>query len=401
MAAFPWTVGDQTYKAMTKMYEKYKNFEVAPLTGFDSGMVLYHTSVVDFFIPYMPRGEGGFSGKWSLCAHYLNLFAPLVFKSHALRINALQYRNLINFDNLPETEKKKKQEKRDTNGLIILGESRHPYEYHLNAPFRTFMSAGLRNPRMRWGRHLTTYDVYWGVSKGTTPYSKWDILEALNDFYDIKHPLIAHNMYIKQKFSQLELDDYAQSNLKFKFIIHIFTMNRLVSFERLWECIVNAYPIAMPVTIQIHMDFDEQDIVASLNYIKYLKSLQSHHGPVVLNVNTKPKGLRYNILDSWMPMSTDEYAIFLEDDITVSARLLSLSRARSCRSPSISSSMRNRWCRGTFTDPISTAEFWVSHCTISAMKRSMSSSGRLIPTIPYTYTSSLRAGERYTGLYSM
>jgi hypothetical protein len=54
---------------------------------------------------------------------------------------------------------------------------------------------------MRWGRDLATYDVHWKVEKGTLPYSRWDILASLNDFYDIKHPLIMHNSYIKQQFT--------------------------------------------------------------------------------------------------------------------------------------------------------------------------------------------------------
>lgn len=88
VAAFPWTVGDKEYTAMQRMQARYKHQEVAPLTGFDSGMILYHSSVVDFFIPFMPRGEGGFSGKWSLCAHYLNMFAPLTFKVFNQKFNS-------------------------------------------------------------------------------------------------------------------------------------------------------------------------------------------------------------------------------------------------------------------------------------------------------------------------
>ncbi|KAJ3290026.1 hypothetical protein HDU79_003606 [Rhizoclosmatium sp. JEL0117] len=126
---FPWTVGDLTMEGMKGLAEMFKNSEVSPLTGFDSGMILYHKSIVDFFIPYTPRGEGGFNGHWSLCAHFLTLFGPNLFHGAALRVNAIAYTNLISFDNTPEDERKPTKVK---NGLIVHAESRHPYEVRNN-----------------------------------------------------------------------------------------------------------------------------------------------------------------------------------------------------------------------------------------------------------------------------
>lgn len=50
IASFPWDVGDNRFEGMIKLKEKWKNFPVAPLTGFDNGMVVYHWSVLDFFL---------------------------------------------------------------------------------------------------------------------------------------------------------------------------------------------------------------------------------------------------------------------------------------------------------------------------------------------------------------
>lgn len=73
VASFPWAVGDSTYAPMRDLAEKYMYSEVAPLTGFDNGMVIYHKSVVRMFIPFSPRGEGDFYGQWTLCAHFLQV----------------------------------------------------------------------------------------------------------------------------------------------------------------------------------------------------------------------------------------------------------------------------------------------------------------------------------------
>ncbi|CAF4973921.1 unnamed protein product, partial [Rotaria sp. Silwood1] len=94
---------------MRELASVYENETIAPLTGFDNGMVIYHKSIVNFFIPFSPRGEGGFKGDWTLCAHFLQMFAHLLFGKYAIRLNMFEYNNSINMDNtLPENHFKQR-----------------------------------------------------------------------------------------------------------------------------------------------------------------------------------------------------------------------------------------------------------------------------------------------------
>lgn len=65
IAGFPWQVGDDRFEAMRELKDLYELEEVAPLTGFDNGMVLYHRSVLPLFFVSCPvlfpeRGEVAF-----------------------------------------------------------------------------------------------------------------------------------------------------------------------------------------------------------------------------------------------------------------------------------------------------------------------------------------------------
>ncbi|KAJ3133405.1 hypothetical protein HK100_004433 [Physocladia obscura] len=338
---FPWSVGDSTIDGMKELAEIYRGTEVSPLTGFDSGMILYHKSIVEFFIPYTPRGEGGFNGHWSLCAHFITLFAPNIFHGAALRVNAIGYTNLISFDNVPEDERK--PTKVSKNGLIVHAESRHPYEYHMNQPFRTFLSNGMLNRQQRWGRDMLAADLLWEVEFPEHKFlsvqelqtnlnfhrktEKWTVLERIIKFYDIHHPVLSKNFWIRKSFTDTEIENFLviwqKRGEDFSFIIHVFTLNRKKSLNILWASINKANRINRSVSIHIHLDTVESDNNAPFFfYIQYLQSLVSIHGPVVVSVNSKHKGLRQSIMDVWTPTSSHEYAIFLEDDISVSRHFL-------------------------------------------------------------------------------
>lgn len=49
IAGFPWKVGDERFEGMKALKKEYATEEVAPLTGFDNGMVVYHKSVLPLF----------------------------------------------------------------------------------------------------------------------------------------------------------------------------------------------------------------------------------------------------------------------------------------------------------------------------------------------------------------
>ncbi|CAF3821321.1 unnamed protein product [Rotaria sordida] len=118
IAGFPWSVGDKSILAMKELAAVYRNEAITPLTGFDNGMVIYHKSIVNFFIPFSPRGEGGFRGEWTLCAHFLQMFAHLLFGKYAIRLNMFEYNNSINIDSVPH-QNKFTQRTRIENGVAI------------------------------------------------------------------------------------------------------------------------------------------------------------------------------------------------------------------------------------------------------------------------------------------
>ena len=54
IAGFPWPVGDVDRNSMTEMRDAWLDTDIAPLTGFDNGMVLFHRDSVDFFFVCFP-----------------------------------------------------------------------------------------------------------------------------------------------------------------------------------------------------------------------------------------------------------------------------------------------------------------------------------------------------------
>lgn len=55
IASFPWEVGDKMWETMATLKVAWEHHEVAPLTGFDNGMVLYHRDVLDFYFVRLDR----------------------------------------------------------------------------------------------------------------------------------------------------------------------------------------------------------------------------------------------------------------------------------------------------------------------------------------------------------
>ncbi|GAA6057697.1 hypothetical protein NBRC10513_003040 [Rhodotorula toruloides] len=323
IAGFPWQVGDERFEGMKALKEEYETEEVAPLTGFDNGMVVYHRSILPLFFPFSPQGEGGFTGKWTLGAHFLQMFGPLIFREHALRLNTLPYDNTVNMDNIPKGQGKTEIR----NGLAYVPSSRHPYEYPLNDAYMSFLSSGLRDRKQPWGRALGPKDVFVPQVWLDGDYEPDWILDRIDEFYDVRHESLSRTRFIRS-IEPAKLEAIAARNPpRVSFRIIIFTKNRLRSFQRCWASVRKALPIEdADVHVEVHLDFDpfmtrfDRD-----EYDSFLELIKRNPGParsVAVIKSVQARGLRASILSSWTPNDNHEFAIFLEDDIEVSPHFL-------------------------------------------------------------------------------
>ncbi|KAI8615054.1 hypothetical protein BC830DRAFT_326622 [Chytriomyces sp. MP71] len=343
VAGFPWIFGEKTYAGMKDLAAFQQLHPIVNvLTGFDSGMLLFHKSVVDFFIPYSPRGEGAFTGNWSLCAHFINLFAPLTFKENAIRINAIEYENLVSISNVPKNKRKKLVLKVDEDGLALNAESRHPYEYRFNRPYMRFLTGGLLNHNQRWGREMMQRDITWEVKpisrgwnvdevkqgyKKHRHFDKWNVLTRISEFYDISYPALSRNAWIRDKFNQEQLLDFVESRQQkgrdFSFTLHLFTTARdLTTFSLLWASLNTGNRISSPVKIYIHVD--NQEVLSEkstfISNIRKLRKLKCIHGTVSLRISSRRKGLIQTIMDAWSSMASEEIGILLPNETTILSR---------------------------------------------------------------------------------
>ncbi|CAF4372184.1 unnamed protein product [Rotaria sp. Silwood2] len=307
IVGFPWAIGDRRISAMKELVTVYENETIAPLTGFDNGMVIYHKSVINLFIPFSPQGEGSFRGKWTLCAQFLQMFAHLLFGKYAIRFNMFEYNNSINMDNtLPENHFKQRIVIK--NGLAYVHNSRHPYEYPQNEAYRAFLSDGLKFPYQSWGRTLNT-EYRLETLKATDLKRKsfdglW-LLERLNRVYDVRHEALSNNKLLHDQFTNKQkLRVLQETHFSLKLIL--LTMNRLTSFERLWKSLTKALPINRTIEIFIHVDMDKNDNKRR-KYLEYLSSLRSLHGNVHVVAYSERRGLKTLMIEAWRPLNNDEF----------------------------------------------------------------------------------------------
>ncbi|KAI8838475.1 hypothetical protein BJ741DRAFT_707361 [Chytriomyces cf. hyalinus JEL632] len=374
VAGFPWAYGDKTYagmKSQTKLQAQHPSVNV--LTGFDSGMILYHKSIASLFIPYSPRGEGGFHGNWSLCAHFISLFAPHTFKGAAIRINAIQYENRVSISNVPVRERKRVHKKEHKQGLTVHAESRHPYEFTMNRGYIQFLTAGLWNRELRWGREMRAIDLAWDVESASSAetysaegiqygvqkhrsFDKWDMLHRLADFYDVSHAALSKSAWIRDNFMDAELVHFMEKRhedgMEFCFSVHLFTQgSNWTAFSALWTSISRATKISNPVHIHIHFDHQESCPDPPLETLMRLQGLSSKHGPVNVHVSTRKKGPVRSMLEAWFSTNPKEYAIFIPHEATrVSQHLFQYSKQMT--STYLHSPLRHSACIGISLHPI-------------------------------------------------
>ncbi|KAJ3356646.1 hypothetical protein HDU83_000508 [Entophlyctis luteolus] len=342
VAGFPWEFGDGYYSGMKSQVAFHAAHDVAPLTGFDSGMVLYHKSIVSFFIPYSPRGEGGFYGNWSLCAHFLTFFAPMTFRENAIRINTILYENTVTISKTNVNQRSKK--KIDVNGNVVQSESRHPYEYKFNKPFEKFLTSGMHNPLLRFGRYITQLDIDWEVPSPATSaptnepnfplksfqnFDRFSVLKNISTFFDITHPILSNNVWLRKSFSDKELLDFRERQIRspddFEIVVNMFTTGKNVTrFLKFWNLFDTANKITRNVRIFVHIENEEwRNPDEFIGAVSQIRNLKSRHGPIQIFANIKRKGMLQTIIDSWFPCSRTEYGIMLfNDDLAVSTHIL-------------------------------------------------------------------------------
>jgi hypothetical protein len=319
VAGFPWD--GNNHASLVEHRKVYSRSVVSPLTGFDNGMVIYRRDILDLAVPFRPQGEGGFYGNWTLGAQYLNMVLPWTFRESAICIHSLNYSNTINLDK-SKTKNPNNTIKItwETNELVMVEGSRHPYEYKRNAQYVHFLRSGLKCLNCTvFGKDLSPSDLDWRPARALMYFSPRELLHRLATFYDLNHPAVAHTRLVEHN---LDLASETFAATPYTLIIFVFTYNRPESFWRLWADLQRLeLPIAhaegtlrLRFVIQKDLSCDVADYIPD--------DLTSTLGPVqVLRAKVR-RGLLRQMIDAWEPFERDSFAMFLEDDVRVSPATL-------------------------------------------------------------------------------
>lgn len=168
---FEWPWGKKFIPNLKNLYQLKDRKNLAmPATGFDNGCIIFHKSIVDMFIP-MYLGEGFLPG-FAIQHSYLNYVIPFFFKSRAILIGGIEYRN-------PP-------------------QKRHKYEDENH--YKEFMNSWTRCTR--FGPYIPPENLFWDVS----PKSKISVVDfAL--FADISHEVFINNRLLNRFFSASEMGE--------------------------------------------------------------------------------------------------------------------------------------------------------------------------------------------------
>eukprot|EP00049_Salpingoeca_infusionum_P008404 m.137308 g.137308 ORF g.137308 m.137308 type:complete len:1083 (-) comp14005_c0_seq2:4683-7931(-) len=392
IASFPWQVGLDRFPQLKRIFDEYKASPVAPLTAFDNGMVLYHRDVLDFFIPFAPRGEGGFVGKWTLGAHFLQVFAPGVFGEYAICIKALRYTNNVNLDNRDTIlDPKRRRHGKHVGNLVYYEGVRHPYEHPLNNKYLAFLRGSLLDQDLKVGRDLeleeTTPPAPRPVpdNSATTLYPAPFVFQRLKAFADPAHAAFLHNRFVQVQLKQLRAsslppqaarkpsirssspnDAFVSTVQSYQLIVHVFAFNRPNELQHLLDDINAMLPL--PTSAQaslstiIHVDglpsseVNEHVQTAHAQVINVAKAFRCVHGPVHLDIKHKHTGLRSAITTATQSNAsypeqpngksdqahspTKTFLLMLEDDLRLSRFALLFAHATILRYYILPSSRR-------------------------------------------------------------
>lgn len=124
---------------------------------------------------------------------------------------------------------------------------------------------------------------------------------------------------------------FMNEKYKFRFVLLIFACSRVESLQRLWNSLLAADVMGMPVDVKITVDYDSSSHRNKLQQL--IKDLRWSHGKITVNWRESNAGSALSTLESWWPTAEGrnrntnkdeyhEYAILLEDDVEVSPHFL-------------------------------------------------------------------------------
>ena len=188
VTTFAWPWGDEEFPALKEMNTLHRGDLVQATTGFDNGAMIFHRSVVNFFIPIWLGS--GFTPAYTIQHTFQNFFVPFLFGPHAIRFNGLRYINP------PKV--------------------RHAYDTEGVAEYKQHITSHMKCVHHRWGPMLSASHVTWHPTQGTGPYSIQMSHVAM--FYDVTDSVISGHPFFSntEVRTASQLEDKVNNALKSK-----------------------------------------------------------------------------------------------------------------------------------------------------------------------------------------
>jgi hypothetical protein len=240
--SFPWNSVDSSFQGAQECARKWNHLRVAPLTVVDAAVGVYHVSVARFLFPV--ASDRAHSLQDSLAVVWLNMFVPLLFRTHAVRLNTISYVprrvSSVSFPLPPESFDSRYV---PWCGVFTFRVAVDVVSIREQQEYTRELSAGLKRGAGVWGPYMTPNDVPWTPNPGPALYSI-AVAAQVYEYYDTSYkPFVAQVQLWKSTFIP-------------RFRINVFTYNRLHSLNRLLASLQSAYyPKGAVVALQVFADY--------------------------------------------------------------------------------------------------------------------------------------------------
>ena len=331
VASFVWDDAGAALPGVQALHRHYEREPAAPLTHFDTHMVIYHHDVVDLFLPNSTADDGGGAegrpalldaddARWTL---YAQFFVPLLFREHAVLLTSLHYKcgRGIGPDNVRAR-------------LAA-------YDRASDAPaavaYRNLLPSGLRERRYRWGTNLTAADIAWEVAAGQREYAPEWVRDRLIATYDPRH-----NALQGMPLRRLVYDDAdgaaalaaaqaSQVTIHLHLLVFVSaSKDAAEGLARLWNSLMAQdlpdRDVVGPYLIHIRLFRRvSRSPTVSDRQLAPLKKLQcSFAAEVTTHAIAEDLRDRDYLVSAWRPPTVDDFALVLDDFVELSPHALQL-----------------------------------------------------------------------------